>query len=121
VGKIVIGPDQGERVERAARRYRILCELPALEVIEARFGPDFEGVNPHAHADHADCFYILDGTAEFTVDGETVHAGPGSFIAAPIGTAHSFRNPGPAELRILNLHAPNVGFAERLRRRAAAG
>ncbi len=113
---IAIGPEGGERVQRAARHHRILCELPALEVIELRFGPDFEGVDPHTHPDHADCFYVLEGEAEFTVAGEALRAGPGSFVAAPSGTGHGFRNAGPGELRLLNVHAPNTGFAERLRR-----
>jgi quercetin dioxygenase-like cupin family protein len=113
---IAIGPDGGELVQREARHHRILCELPALEVIELCFGPDFEGVDPHTHADHADCFYVLDGQAEFMVDGETLRAGPGSFVAAPIGTVHGFRNAGDGELRMLNIHAPTTGFADRMRR-----
>ncbi|MDX6521622.1 MAG: hypothetical protein QOJ31_2139 [Gaiellales bacterium] len=113
---IAIAPDGGEWLRRGGRNHRILCELPALEVIELRFGPDFEGVDPHTHADHADCFFVLDGEAEFTVGGETLRAGPGSFVAAPIGTVHGFRNVGGGELRLLNVHAPTTGFAERLRR-----
>jgi mannose-6-phosphate isomerase-like protein (cupin superfamily) len=115
VAGIAIGPKGGERVERAGRRYRIVCELPELEVIEARFGADFEGVEPHAHGDHADCFYVLNGEAEFTLDGEIVRAGSGSFIAAPIGTLHGFRNAADGELIMLNVHAPGVGFTSRLR------
>ena len=113
---IAIDAEGGERVQRGPRHHRILCELPALEVIELRFGLDFEGVGPHTHPDHADCFYVLAGEAEFTLDGEPVPAGPGSFIAAPSGTVHGFRNAGDGELRLLNVHAPNTGFAERLRR-----
>jgi quercetin dioxygenase-like cupin family protein len=112
---IAIGPDGGERVGGVARRHRILCELPALEVIELRFGPEFEGVDLHTHADHTDCFYVLDGEAEYGLDGELVRAGPGSFIAAPVGTVHGFRNAGDGELRLLNIHAPCTGFAEGLR------
>ena len=40
---------------------------------------------------------------------------PGSFVAAPPGVVHGFRNAADTELRMLNVHAPNVGFAERLR------
>jgi len=64
MGGIAFGPDGGELVRRDSRNHRILCELPALEVIEQRFGPDFEGVDPHTHSDHADCFYVLEGEAE---------------------------------------------------------
>ena len=109
-----IRPGEGERV--ASRGHRVLAELPHIEALEISYGPDFEGVDPHTHADHADCFYVLDGLAEFTVDGETLRAGPGSFVAAPIGTVHGFRNAGDGELRMLNIHAPTTGFADRMRR-----
>jgi mannose-6-phosphate isomerase-like protein (cupin superfamily) len=36
-------------------------------------------------------------------------------VAVPVGVLHSFRNVGDGELRILNMHAPNTGFASRLR------
>ena len=113
---IAHGPDGGETVARASRHHRILAELPELEVVELRFGPDFEGVEPHVHADHVDSFFVLEGEAEFTVAGEVVRAGPGSYFAAPVGVPHGFRNAGDGELRMLNVHAPNVGFAQRLRR-----
>jgi mannose-6-phosphate isomerase-like protein (cupin superfamily) len=112
---IFIGPHDGERVSRGPRDHRILAELPELEVVELRFGPDFEGVELHSHADHVDSFYVLEGEAEFALADETVRAGPGSYFAAPIGAAHGFRNVGAGELRMLNVHAPNTGFAVRLR------
>jgi mannose-6-phosphate isomerase-like protein (cupin superfamily) len=112
---IVVGPGEGERVERGERAHRILAELPELEVIELRFGPDFEGVDPHSHSDHVDSFYVLEGEAEFTVGGEIVSAPPGTYVAAPVGVVHGFRNAGSGELRMLNVHGPNTGFASRLR------
>ena len=112
---IALGPDDGEQVVRAARNHRILAELPELEVIELRFGPEFEGVGLHAHSDHVDSFYVLAGEAEFTVGEEVFRAGPGSWVAAPVGVSHGFRLSGDGELRMLNVHAPNVGFAQRLR------
>jgi mannose-6-phosphate isomerase-like protein (cupin superfamily) len=116
VSGILIRPDEGEKVARGARHHRILAELPELEVIELRFGPEFEGVEPHSHPDHVDSFYVLEGEAEFMIDGRAVRAGPGTFVAAPIGAVHGFRNAGSDELRLLNVHAPNTGFAGRLRR-----
>lgn len=90
-------------------------ELPELEVVDLSFGPGFEGVDPHAHSDHVDSFYVLEGEAEFTLGDEVVRAGPGSWVSAPVGVTHGFRNAGDGELRLLNVHAPNVGFAQRLR------
>ena len=102
---IAHGPDGGEHVARAGRNHRILAELP-----------EFEGVGLHTHDDHVDSFYVLDGEAEFMVGDETLRLGPGSYVAAPIGVPHGFRNAGDGELRMLNIHAPNAGFAQRMRR-----
>jgi quercetin dioxygenase-like cupin family protein len=72
-------------------------------------------VERHTHSDHVDSFYVLEGEAEFIVGEETFRAGPGSFVAAPIGVVHGFRNSGGTELRMVNIHVPNTGFAARLR------
>jgi mannose-6-phosphate isomerase-like protein (cupin superfamily) len=111
VGGIVIGPGDGEWV----RRHRVLAELPELEVLDLTFAPDFEGVAPHSHPDHVDSFYVLEGEAEFVFGDNVVRAGPGTFVAAPTGIEHGFRNVGSGDLRMLNIHGPNTGFAERLR------
>ena len=115
-GIVALGRDGGEHVARPHGHHRILAELPAFEVIELSFDQEFEGVDPHVHDDHADSFFVLAGEAEFLVGDDVVRAGPGSFVAAPAGLRHGFRNVGGGELRMLNIHAPNVGFAKRLRR-----
>ena len=53
--------------------------------------------------------------AEFTVDGTVVHAGPGTWVAAPVGVEHGFRVAGDSDLVMLNVHGPNTGFGQRLR------
>ena len=106
------GPDEGER---SPKGHRILGELPHLEVLELSFGPDFEGVDPHTHPDHTDSFYVLEGEAEFLVNGEWRRGGPGTYVSVPPGVEHGVRSAG--RLRVLNLHAPNVGFNESLRNR----
>jgi mannose-6-phosphate isomerase-like protein (cupin superfamily) len=58
---------------------------------------------------------VLEGEAEFLMGYERVVGGPGTYVAAPVGVVHGFRNLGPGELRMLNFHAPNTGFAVRLR------
>jgi mannose-6-phosphate isomerase-like protein (cupin superfamily) len=113
---IALRPHEGEQLARGVRQHRILAELPEFEVIELRFGPDFEGVDLHTHSDHVDSFYVLDGEAEFLLADEAIRGGPGTYVAAPVGVPHGFRNVGGTELRLLNVHAPNAGFAERLRR-----
>jgi quercetin dioxygenase-like cupin family protein len=116
LGGILLRSGEGEKVARGTHHHRILAELPELEVIELRFGPEFEGVEPHTHPDHVDSFYVLEGEAEFTIGDDVFRVGPGAWVAAPIGVVHGFRVVGDAELRMLNIHAPNTGFAVRLRR-----
>jgi mannose-6-phosphate isomerase-like protein (cupin superfamily) len=90
-------------------------ELPELEVIDGRFGPDFEGVKAHRHSNHVDSFFVIEGKAEFVIGEKVVRAGPGTYVAVPVGVVHGFNNVGGGELRMLNIHAPNTGFAQRLR------
>lgn len=111
---IFVPPGEGEKVPRGPRHHRVLAEVPELEVLELRFGPGFV-VEPHTHDDHVDSFYVLEGEAEFTIGDEVVRGAPGTWTAAPIGVVHGFRNAGDGELRVLNIHAPNTGFTERLR------
>lgn len=108
-------PADAETLEHEASSHRILCDLPRLTAIDMTFRPEFEGVDPHTHADHVDAFYVLEGQVEFRVGDEPQVAGPGTFVAAPPGSVHGFRNAGPEPIRLLNLHAPPGGFVDRLR------
>jgi quercetin dioxygenase-like cupin family protein len=112
---IVRAAGAGEPIEHEHTSHRIQAELPELSVIEMTFRPEFEGVDPHTHDDLVDAFYVLAGEAGFVVGDEVRRAGPGSFLAAPPGARHGFFNPGPADLRVLNFHAPDAGFVGRLR------
>jgi quercetin dioxygenase-like cupin family protein len=108
-------PDDAETLGFEWSSHLVLCDLPQLTALEMTFRPGFEGVDPHTHPDHADCFYVLDGLVEFRVRDEPRVAGPGTFVAAPPGTVHGFRHAGPDPIRFLNLHAPPGGFLEGLR------
>ncbi|HTS72384.1 MAG TPA: cupin domain-containing protein [Gaiellaceae bacterium] len=112
---IVTSPADAETLEHGTSTHRILCDLPQLTAIDMTFQPEFEGVDPHIHADHVDAFYVLEGQIEFRVGDEPRVAGPGTFVAVPPGAVHGFRHAGPEPIRFLNLHAPPGGFVDRLR------
>ena len=112
---VVSGPGDGERFDRGNRVVTIKADLGQLSANEIEFDSTFE-VPAHRHEDHVDAFYVLEGEVEFTVEDEVVRAGPGTFVAAPPGTRHGFRNPGPGRARVLNVHAPDAGFADSVRR-----
>jgi quercetin dioxygenase-like cupin family protein len=109
------GPDGGERLERGPRVGRALGELPDIEVVELEFAPGWEGVDPHSHDDHTDSFYVLEGQVEFLVNGDWRRGGPGTFASVPRGVEHGFRSADGGRIRVLNIHAPNVGFVDGLR------
>ena len=111
------GPGEGERFERENRELVIKGELPQLSVLDLTFHPGWKGVEPHAHDDHVDTFFVLDGELELIAGDAVEQIGPGSFVAEPLGARHGFRgNTGPGPIRLLNIHAPDAGFAAAVRR-----
>jgi quercetin dioxygenase-like cupin family protein len=108
-------PDDAETLEHEVSTHRILCDLPQLTAIDMTFRQEFEGVDPHVHDDHADCFYLLEGQVEFRVGDDPHVVGPGTFVAAPPSAVHGFHVAGSEPGRFLNLHAPPGGFVDRLR------
>jgi mannose-6-phosphate isomerase-like protein (cupin superfamily) len=75
--------------------------------------PRSSGPDVHEHEQEDDSFYVLDGELVFSVDGEEVDAGPGTFVLVPPGVPHSFHNPTDEPARFVNVHAP-AGFDRRI-------
>jgi quercetin dioxygenase-like cupin family protein len=111
---ILLGADGGERLEANNRVATIKAGREELSLIVFELEPEFEGPSPHAHDDHVDSFYVLEGEARFVAGDETLLLGAGSFVAAPIGDVHTF-TAGPGPSRLLNVHAPSTGFHDWLR------
>ena len=55
---------------------------------------------PHSHAED-EFFFVLEGTAEFFLDGRTRQGGPYTSFYCPSNTKHGIRNVGDAELKYL--------------------
>jgi quercetin dioxygenase-like cupin family protein len=111
---VVAHPDESERFDRENRVIVIKCDLPQISVFDIVFDTDFE-VAPHRHHDQVDSFYVLQNEVEFTLESRTVRAGPGTWVSAPPGALHGFRHPGGPHARVLNIHAPDAGFAASIR------
>jgi mannose-6-phosphate isomerase-like protein (cupin superfamily) len=112
---VFLGPGEGEQIPGEHRELVVKVERKEFEVLEFDCAPEFGPVPPHVHDDHTDSFYVLAGEIEFTIGDEILRAGPGTFVAAPPGVSHGFRNPGPGRARFLNIHAPAAGFVARVR------
>jgi mannose-6-phosphate isomerase-like protein (cupin superfamily) len=55
---------------------------------------------PHVHEED-EFFFVLEGTAEFYLDGETEIGGPMTSFYCPTGMKHGIRNIGDTELKYL--------------------
>ena len=110
---IIRRPGEGERFQRSNRTVTIKADLPHLSIHEIEFDTTFE-VAPHTHA-HVDAMLVLDGEIELLGGTRPERIGAGTVVAAPPGTPHGFRNPGPRRARLLILHAPDGGFSEQIR------
>jgi mannose-6-phosphate isomerase-like protein (cupin superfamily) len=108
---IVVPPGEGHRVGNVEFLART-ADTPRFTfgIIEIAPGREIE---PHVHADEDDAFYILEGELTFTFGKERVTAPPGTFVLAPPGLEHGFRNESAAPVRMMNIHAP-AGFDRRI-------
>ena len=108
----MVPPGQGRRignVEVLARSE----DTPRFNLAVITVEPHRRGPETHAHTGEDDSFYVLEGELIFTVDGEEIVAGPGTFVLVPPGVPHTFANRGGARARLVNVHAP-AGFDLRL-------
>ena len=68
---------------------------------------------PHSHTG-PEGFYVLEGSVEFVIGGESRTGGPGFWALAPGGVPHTFGNAGDSPARLLIIHSPaaDAYFAE---------
>lgn len=75
-----------------------------------------EAPPPHRHPG-AEGFFILSGTIDFSIEGESIPVGPGGFVLVPKGAAHTFSNGSDVAARLLIIHSPAAdGYFEELDR-----
>jgi mannose-6-phosphate isomerase-like protein (cupin superfamily) len=111
----LLGPGEGERPR--GREFTIKCGRDDLVLVEVDHAAGDSEPEPHIHRGHADSFLMLEGELLVRVgDGEHL-VGPGDFVFAPPGLVHSYRSPGSDGCRFINIHAPGMGYDERLRGR----
>jgi len=60
----------------------------------------------HVHPDRVEAFWVLDGEAEFELDGRLTVGGAGTFVLVPGGVSHTFGATATTDATVLVLHAP---------------
>jgi mannose-6-phosphate isomerase-like protein (cupin superfamily) len=71
--------------------------------------PGKPGPGAHAHEDHEELFYVVEGTLTFLVADQHVDAIAGTFLRVPAGVTHDFENRTDARAGVLNVFIPG-GF-----------
>src|SRR2546423_1405849 len=123
----VVGPDGGEAIQLGPARMRILEDggttAHRIGIGEITLAPHSAGPPQHRHAQHDEGFYVVSGTARFTVGDTDYEAPAGTLVMVPPGAPHTFANPGDEPLVMLNTFTPDlyVQYFRDLRDALAAG
>src|SRR6516225_10535115 len=108
----IVGADGGDVVRLGPATVRILEDGSTtghrLGIGEITVAPRSAGPPQHRHAQHDEGFYVVSGTARFTV-GQTGHDAPaGTLVMVPPGAPHTFANPGSEPAVLLNTFTPDL-------------
>jgi mannose-6-phosphate isomerase-like protein (cupin superfamily) len=108
----IVGPDDGEVVCLGPATVRILEDGSTtghrLGIGEITLAPRSAGPPQHRHARHDEGFYVVSGTARFTIGTATHDAPAGTLAMIPPGAPHTFANPGDEPLVMLNTFTPDL-------------
>jgi mannose-6-phosphate isomerase-like protein (cupin superfamily) len=108
----IVGPDDGEIVRLGPATVRILEDGATtghrLGIGEITVAPHSSGPPQHRHARHDEGFYVVSGTARFTIGAEVHDAPAGTLAMIPPGAPHTFANPGDEPLVLLNTFTPDL-------------
>ena len=108
----ITGPGGGEAIQLGPTTMRILEDGSTtghrLGMGEITVAPHSGGPPQHRHARHDEGFYVVSGTARFTVGAESYDAPAGSLAMIPPGAPHTFANPGDEPLVLLNTFTPDL-------------
>jgi mannose-6-phosphate isomerase-like protein (cupin superfamily) len=108
----VVPPDGGEVIELGSARIRILEDggttAHRLGIGEITLAPHSAGPPQHRHGMHDEGFYVVSGTARFTVGHDEREAPAGTLVMVPPGVPHTFANPGERPLVMINTFTPDL-------------
>jgi mannose-6-phosphate isomerase-like protein (cupin superfamily) len=108
----ITGPEDGQAIGLGPIRIRILEDGSTtghrLGMAEITVPAHADGPPQHRHSRHDEGFYVVSGTARFTVGDTSYDAPAGTLVMVPPGAPHTFANPGDATLVMLNTFTPDL-------------
>jgi quercetin dioxygenase-like cupin family protein len=106
---LVVTPEQAPSIKPFGLDMKVLLSSQstggAISVLIASHKPG-EGPPDHVHFSQEEMFFILGGTYELTIGGETSTAGPGTIVFIPRNVMHRFKNIGETVAYMLDWTLP---------------
>ena len=105
-------PHGGDEIQLGPIHLRILEDGSTtnhrLGMAEITLPPRTDGPPQHRHARHDEGFYVVSGTARFTVGVTNYVAPAGTLVMVPPGAPHTFANLGDEPVVMLNTFTPDL-------------
>src|SRR5215467_7813745 len=106
---IIVNSEAAQRIKPFGLDMRVLLSTEAtggaISVIMAWHKPG-EGPPDHVHFSQEEMFFIVEGTYELTLGGQTSTVGPGTLVFIPRNMVHRFKNVGDATACMLDWSLP---------------
>lgn len=75
-------------------------------IVDEVFRPGLDSNPGHRHTYHSEVFFIISGTMDATVDGETQRLGPGDLVYIPPNSQHAIKIIGDEAVHALMIYEP---------------
>lgn len=109
---VIVRSADAEVIGRAPTTIRLLADHSstggALSTQRITLTDGADGAKPHRHANSAELFYLLDGTAQLLSGDQVVTAERGDLVIVPPGLAHAFAAAPGEDADILIVITPGV-------------
>jgi quercetin dioxygenase-like cupin family protein len=112
---VIATADSAEKLGSDEHRLTLLGIDPLLSVVRIDAAPGV-GAESFSLSAEVDAFFVLAGDGELTLGDRSLTGGPGTWMAAAPGETHALVAAGDERASILNIRAPDAGFADTLRR-----
>lgn len=109
---VIVRSADAEIIGRTPTTIRLLADAGstggALSTQRVTLTDGADGAKPHHHANSAELFYLLDGTAQLLSGDQVVTAERGDLVIVPPGLAHAFAAAPGHDADILIVITPGV-------------